>query len=77
MSVILSDSIEQDKNLLVVAAVEGYALNHSTDAFSAYTKLKQHNILSLIRNQYEVLHTQPLEETVAFTEDVMKRNKWA
>ncbi len=62
---------EIDANLLVVAAVEGYAHNHNIPEKDAYTILSKNNMLALVREQYPALHTQPLEETVAFVEDVM------
>ncbi|MBO7486329.1 MAG: DUF3791 domain-containing protein [Spirochaetaceae bacterium] len=65
---------EIDANLLVVAAVEGYAYNHNLQEKDAYKALAKKNLLSLVREHYPVLHTQPLEETVAFVEDVMKRS---
>lgn len=66
---------ELDKNLLVVTAIEGYAQNHHLSEEEVYKKFNEYNILSLIREEYEALHTQPLEETVSFVEDVMARNK--
>ena len=64
---------EIDANLLVVTAVQGYAANHQLNEQEAYTILSEHDMLSLVREHYDVLHTQPLEETVAFVEDVMRR----
>lgn len=64
---------EIDKNLLVVTAIQGYAENHNISESEAYEKLKKHNMLALIRDEYDALHTQGLEETVSFVEDVMKR----
>ena len=64
---------EMDKNLLVVTAIQGYAENHHISESESFDKFSQHNIQDLIRDQYEALHTQPLEETIAFVEDVMKR----
>lgn len=66
---------EIDANLLVVTAVEGYAQNHNISESDVYEEFVKYKIISLIREQYEVLHTQPLEETVNFVEDVMKRYK--
>ena len=42
-----------------------------------YEKFQTNNIIALIRNEYEALHTQPFEETVDFVEDVMKRYETA
>lgn len=64
---------EIDANLLVVTAVEGYAQNHNMAESEVFTEFSKFNIVSLIREQYEALHTQPLEETVDFVEDVMAR----
>ena len=64
---------EMDKNLLVVTAIQGYAENHHISESEAFDKFSQHNIQDLIRDQYDALHTQPLEETIDFVEDVMKR----
>lgn len=66
---------EIDTNLLVVTAVEGYAQNHNMSENDVYADFSKYKIFSLIREQYEALHTQPLEETVNFVEDVMKRYK--
>lgn len=64
---------EMDKNLLVVTAIQGYAENHHVSESEAFDKFSRHNIQNLIRDQYDALHTQPLEETIDFVEDVMKR----
>ena len=64
---------EMDKNLLVVTAIQGYADNHNMPESEVFEKFQANNILTLIRNEYEALHTQPLEETIEFAEDVMKR----
>lgn len=64
---------EMDKNLIVVAAVEGYALKHSLNTQDVLKKFQQFGILDLLRSQYDVLHTQDLEESVSFAEDVLAR----
>lgn len=64
---------EMDKNLLVVMAVEGYAQKHNLSEEDVYRKFNQHGILNLVRQEYDALHTQPLEETVDFVDDVMSR----
>ena len=66
-----------DKNLLVVTAIQGYAENHNMPESEVYEKFQTNNIITLIRNEYEALHTQPLEEKVGFVEDVMKRYETA
>ena len=51
---------EIDKNLLVVTAVEGYAHNHNIEAKTAFKTLSNHNMISLVREQYDALHTQKM-----------------
>ena len=70
---ITQSQTEMDKNLLVVTAIQGYAENHHISESEAFDKFSRHNIQNLIRDQYDALHTQPLEETIDFVEDVMKR----
>ncbi len=64
---------EIDANLLVVSAVEGYAQNHNMAESDVFAEFSKFSIIPLIREQYEALHTQSLEETVGFVEDVMAR----
>lgn len=67
------DQSEKDKNLLVVTAIEGFAENHRLSEEKVYEKFSRHGIIDLVRAGYDALHTQPLEETVQFVEDVMSR----
>ena len=69
------DQTEKDKNLLVVAAVEGFAEKHHLPEDEVYKRFSRHGIIDLVRAEYDALHTQPLEETVQFVEDVMLRYK--
>lgn len=64
---------EIDKNLLEVVAIQGYAENHNLNEAEVYNEFAKHKILPMIREQYDALHTQPLEETVGFVEDVMSK----
>jgi hypothetical protein len=64
---------ERDSNLMVVAAVVGYANNHGISAVAAFDMLRQHDVIALIRENYETLHTQSLDESVGFAEDVIAR----
>ncbi len=65
--------VEMDKNLIVVAAVEGYAQKHSVDTIVVLRQFRQLGLLDLLRSQYEALHTQNLNESVSFVEDVLAR----
>lgn len=67
------DQSEKDKNLLVVTAIEGFAEKHQILEEKVYEKFSRHGIIDLVRAEYDALHTQPLEETVQFVEDVMSR----
>lgn len=67
------DQNEKDKNLLVVTAIEGFAEKHRLSEEKVYEKFSRYGIIDLVRAEYDTLHTQPLEETVQFVEDVMSR----
>ena len=67
------DQTEKNKNLLVVTAVEGFAERHHLSEEEVYEKFSKHRIIDLVRAEFDTLHTQPLEETVRFVEDVMSR----
>jgi hypothetical protein len=58
---------------MIVAAVEGYSFKHGMTARAAYELFKRHGVFALIRSQYDTLHTQSLDESVAFAEDVLSR----
>ncbi|GHV80866.1 hypothetical protein AGMMS49944_26570 [Spirochaetia bacterium] len=64
---------EWDKNLLVVAAVEGYAHRHNIAAAETLELFTKNRITDLIRSNYDTLHTQELEESLGFAEDVLER----
>ncbi len=66
---------ELDANLMVVTAVQGYAENHHILETEAYEIFKKNDLFLLIRNQYEALHTQPLEDCIAFAEDIINKAK--
>jgi len=67
------DVFTQDENLLVVAAVEGYSRRHRIPAHETIQTFARHDVLRLIRESYPVLHTQSLDESVGFAEDVLAR----
>lgn len=67
------DQSEKDKNLLVVTAVGGFAEKHHLSEDEVYERFSRHGIIDLVRAEYDALHTQPLEETVRFVENVMTR----
>ena len=69
----MHDLKSRDENLLVVAAVEGYALKHGISAKEAISLFFQKDLMRTIRSNYGALHTQSLSESVAFAEDVLAR----
>lgn len=66
---------EKDKNLMVVEAIEGYAYNHHMKASEVFELFLENGILVLLRSQYKALHTQSLEESINFVEDVLRRKQ--
>jgi hypothetical protein len=67
------DEKNRDENLLVVAAVEGYSRRHRVPARETISTFASEGLLRLIRDNYPVLHTQSLDESVDFAEDVLAR----
>jgi hypothetical protein len=65
---------EQDENLLVVAAVEGYARRHQLSARDTFDLFERRGVISLVRKHFGTLHTQAMEESVDFAEDVLARS---
>ncbi|MDR0284835.1 MAG: DUF3791 domain-containing protein [Propionibacteriaceae bacterium] len=64
----------RDENLLVVAAVEGYSRRRRVPARDTILTFASVGLLRLIRDSYPVLHTQSLDESVDFAEDVLTRS---
>ncbi|GHV31394.1 hypothetical protein FACS1894167_13720 [Synergistales bacterium] len=64
-------SRKQNENLMIVAAVEGYSFRHNMASKDAFDLFARHDILNLIRSQYDTLHTQGLDENISFAEDVI------
>jgi hypothetical protein len=68
---------EHDQNLMLVYAVEGYSHRHNLHEKEVITLFRKHGINNLIRKNYNALHTQGLDESISFAEDVLswKHNK--
>jgi len=64
-------AVEHDQNLMLVYAVEGYSQRHNLHEKDVLTLFKKHGICSLLRNNYDALHTQDLDECISFAEDVL------
>ncbi|MDR2907311.1 MAG: DUF3791 domain-containing protein [Bacteroidales bacterium] len=64
----------RDENLMLVAAVEQYAQHHRISTAKSFDIFRQYGINKLIRKHYNALHTQALDESFYFAEDVINRN---
>jgi hypothetical protein len=62
---------ERDQNLMIVYAVEGYSQRHNMPEKNVISLFRKQEIFSLIRQHYNALHTQSLDECISFAEDVL------
>ena len=62
---------ERDQNLMIVYAIEGYSWRHNLPEKDVMTLFRKHGINDLIRKNYNALHTQDLDESISFAEDVL------
>ena len=58
---------------MVVTAVEGYSLEHGINEKEVFDLFSRQNVFKLLRSQYDTLHTQSLDESVSFAEDVLSK----
>jgi hypothetical protein len=63
--------IEHDQNLMLVYAVEGYSQRHNIPEKDTISLFRKHGINQLLRKNYKALHTQDLDESISFAEDVL------
>lgn len=63
---------EHDANTIIVATVEEYAHKHDMSTSAVIALFREGDMFSLLRSQYEVLHTLDLSEGAAFAEDVLR-----
>lgn len=59
---------------MIVSAVIGYALKHGIETSDAFDIFQKHDIFAKIRACYDVLHTQSLDESLHFAEDILAQN---
>ena len=64
---------EIDENLIVVAAIEGYSSKHNLPTDVVFDLFDKNDVIKLLRSQYAVLHTQSMDESVCFAEDILVR----
>jgi len=48
-------------------------MRHDIPASEAVLLFSKHGLFEVIRSNYETLHTQSLEESVAFADDILNR----
>ena len=66
---------EREKNLMFVYAVEGYSQRHNLPEKDVLTLFRKHGINYLIRKNYNALHTQDLDESISFAEDILSKGE--
>jgi len=66
---------QRDENLMLVAAVEQYAQKYGIPTTKSLMLFRQYDITALIRQHYNALHTQPIEESFYFADDIIKRKQ--
>lgn len=64
---------EINQNLLIIEAIEGYAYRHNLTVKETYWLFRQYDLFRLVRENYEALHSQDLEESIYFCEDILNR----
>ena len=64
---------QRDENLMIVVAVEQYVQKYNMSTADTFEMFRQYGINKLIRKHYNALHTQPLDESMYFAEDILKR----
>jgi hypothetical protein len=67
----LTATNEHDQNLMLVYAVEGYSQRHNLPAKEIIALFQKYGINRLIRENYNAFHTQDLDESISFAEDVL------
>jgi enolase len=66
---------EEIVHFLQVAAVEEYSRRHNLKAKDTLALFEQYNLLNIIEEEYEVLHTQDPDETCDFAEDYIESRR--
>jgi hypothetical protein len=61
----------KDQNLSIIVAVEGYAQRHNMSEKNVFELMKKYEINTMLRSAWDVLHTQALEESINYVEDVL------
>jgi hypothetical protein len=60
---------EHLQNLIIVAAVDGYAAEYAMRPLEAFDLFERYGLFRVLRDNYETLHTQSLDESARFAAD--------
>jgi hypothetical protein len=69
---IFKEKRQRDENLMLVAAVEQYAQKYDISTVASFALFRKYGVNTLIRKHYNALHTQSLDESFHFAEDIIK-----
>lgn len=64
---------ERIQNLILTAAIDGYASMHSISLLETVDLFKRFGVFGLLRDNYETLHTQDPYEGAAFADSYIAR----
>ena len=64
---------EHIKNLILVAAVDGYARHNQISPIEAFDIFEHYGLFEILCENYETLHTQELFEGARFADDYISR----
>jgi hypothetical protein len=64
---------QRDENLMLVSAVELYADKYNMSTATVLNLFGKYGINTLIRRHYNALHTQSLDESFYFADDLLQR----
>lgn len=63
---------EQEKNLIVVTAVEEYSRSHRIPVHDVLVLFARHKVSDILRSQYETLHTLDFAESEQYAEAILR-----
>lgn len=63
----------QEENLIIVTAVEEFALKHGMKVSEVLQLFSENHIQQILRSQYDVLHMLDLSESLDLVESILGR----
>ena len=64
---------ERDMNLMVVAAIEGYAYRHGITTGETYWTFRIHNVINMIRMNYMELYNLDTDQYIDYCDEILRR----